>query len=321
MPDLAVASDSPADDYPIDSSQLTDARTVALSVQIGVPAVLQSPTEGVATRVACLPGEKMVSGSSSFSVDGRPLLNLQSEVPIWRDLHLGDSGPDVEALQDTLHSLGLAAGSGGVVSWQTLEGVNSLYKAIGASATDAIYRADILWLPVDQFLPVSCDVALGQQINLQASLATARGEVDSAMLTDPPSAMIDGARVVDIQGEKHPISAEGSLDEAGRVALQSSDAFAIARSQAQPSGVLKESTTLQVDVLFELAEPVDAWGVPVSALTDLADTSACVWAGATGYPVELVTSQLGKAYVAFPEDTDAPDAVSLSPAESSQGCR
>ncbi|MDR0416449.1 MAG: hypothetical protein LBH76_03880, partial [Propionibacteriaceae bacterium] len=75
-----------------------DARTVTLTLTAGPEQRFQTPRSGRVTSSACAAGAEFISGGSALSVDGVPVLGLATAVPLWRDLALGDAGPDVAAL-------------------------------------------------------------------------------------------------------------------------------------------------------------------------------------------------------------------------------
>ena len=66
-------------------------------------AIKASPSEGVDRLVLTASpktvGSVVAPGELVAAVSGRPLLMLPSSVPLYRDIELGDSGPDVAALQ------------------------------------------------------------------------------------------------------------------------------------------------------------------------------------------------------------------------------
>ncbi|HUJ06436.1 MAG TPA: hypothetical protein VLX31_10060 [Streptosporangiaceae bacterium] len=60
------------------------------------------------TRMPVRVGERVYPGRIIAEVDGRPILLLRGRLPAYRDLHQGDSGPDVGQLQADLAGLGYA---------------------------------------------------------------------------------------------------------------------------------------------------------------------------------------------------------------------
>lgn len=60
------------------------------------------------TRMPVKAGDRVTPGRVIAEVDGRPILLLHGRLPPYRDLHVGDHGPDVTQLQQALEQLGYA---------------------------------------------------------------------------------------------------------------------------------------------------------------------------------------------------------------------
>ncbi|WP_066038837.1 hypothetical protein [Herbiconiux solani] len=78
-------------------------------------------------------GSTLVAGSVALEVAGRPLIVLPGELPVYRSLHIGVSGPDVTQLKAALASLGIDAGDAASALYDaaTAAGVESLFRAAG----------------------------------------------------------------------------------------------------------------------------------------------------------------------------------------------
>lgn len=76
-------------------------------------------------------GSTLVAGSVALEVAGRPLIVLPGELPVYRSLHIGVSGPDVTQLKAALESLGIDAG----------DAASALYDAATAAGVEALFRA------------------------------------------------------------------------------------------------------------------------------------------------------------------------------------
>lgn len=86
---------------------------------------------GVVTNQVKQVGEVVQSGSVVSEINGRPLIAIQGAFPFYRDLRLGDIGPDVRQLQQGLRSAGLGGTADGVFGSTTQTAVTSLYKTAG----------------------------------------------------------------------------------------------------------------------------------------------------------------------------------------------
>ncbi|MFK0038355.1 hypothetical protein ACIQTW_00775 [Paenarthrobacter sp. NPDC090517] len=101
-------------------------------------AIKASPSEGidrlVMTSAAKTVGSMVAPGELLAAVSGRPLLVLPSGVPLYRDIELGDSGPDVAALHGALAGFGYAVSSADTFETGTQRALIDWYKAAGHEA-------------------------------------------------------------------------------------------------------------------------------------------------------------------------------------------
>lgn len=79
-------------------------------------------------------GDSVAPGELLAVVSGRPLLVMPANVPMYRDLAAGDSGPDVRALQESLAGFGFAVKATGIFDQPTQDALEAWYKAAGFSA-------------------------------------------------------------------------------------------------------------------------------------------------------------------------------------------
>ncbi|WP_314326333.1 peptidoglycan-binding domain-containing protein [Paenarthrobacter ilicis] len=79
-------------------------------------------------------GDSVVPGELLAVVSGRPLLVMPANVPMYRDLLGGESGPDVRALQEALAGFGFAVKTTGTFDKPTQHALEDWYKAAGFSA-------------------------------------------------------------------------------------------------------------------------------------------------------------------------------------------
>ena len=90
---------------------------------------------GVVTKVP-KPGDTVTSGQVIMEVEGVPVFLLRGELPLWRDIAPGTSGPDVAAVRTALDSLGINAGAPAGQSYDTAlsNAIAALYSRAGYSA-------------------------------------------------------------------------------------------------------------------------------------------------------------------------------------------
>lgn len=76
-------------------------------------------------------GTPVHTGQVLTEVNGRPVFVVQSEFPFYRDVGLGDEGPDVVAIQETLKHLGYSLDADGEFGAQTETAVRDWYAKNG----------------------------------------------------------------------------------------------------------------------------------------------------------------------------------------------
>ncbi|MGR0159815.1 hypothetical protein [Paenarthrobacter nitroguajacolicus] len=82
-------------------------------------------------------GSILAPGELVAAVSGRPLLVLPGGVPLYRDIELGNSGPDVAALHTALAGFGYAISSTDTFDTVTQRALIDWYKAAGYEAPTA----------------------------------------------------------------------------------------------------------------------------------------------------------------------------------------
>lgn len=113
--------------------------TVSGKESMTVPAwVPDGTTRAVVTDSAVHNGDQVASGSRLLGISGRPLIALDLEIPLYRNLHLGDSGPDVRALQSALVDLDLLSRRNrDRLDDDTAKAIRALYARADATAPGA----------------------------------------------------------------------------------------------------------------------------------------------------------------------------------------
>ena len=94
---------------------------------LGGPAVVTGQVKGV--------GATVEAASVALEVVGRPVIVLPGDLPTYRTLRSGVSGPDVQQLKHALRAVGLDGGDPGNATYDaaTAAGVRALYQKVGAS--------------------------------------------------------------------------------------------------------------------------------------------------------------------------------------------
>ncbi len=110
------------------SIDYSDPVSLTLSGAIGV-----AGSTAIVTKVPDV-GTDLGEGSVALEVSGRPVILLQGELPVYRDLRPGSKGDDVLQLEQALKRLGYLATADDVWSDATGAAIQSLYATIGYTA-------------------------------------------------------------------------------------------------------------------------------------------------------------------------------------------
>lgn len=138
--DAAASAPSPKPIFaPVQQGDLLDVRTVPGSVMSEVDVQLmlaESPDDprSIVTETPFTPGDTVSAGDIVVRINGRPVFLLSSPFPFYRDLGVGDEGPDVLALQNNLIHLGYLSNADGRFGPATATAVARLYSRVDAVA-------------------------------------------------------------------------------------------------------------------------------------------------------------------------------------------
>ena len=298
-PSLVVAA-TPAE-IQLVPEELTDAREVELSAQLGAASSLIAPAAGAVTSSGCTPGARFVSGASDMVIEQTRLVNLFTTTPLWRDLAFGDKGDDVSALQHELTRLGFATEVTGRFDWQTWARWDDLVEARDGDTTHGeLARGQVLWLPAAEVMVTACPVPLGNNATQGEALVTLATPLLAASVKTYPHDLAPGARKLVVgDGDGDGEKTELAIDESGR--LTAEGLSALMRTAAYAKYVQNPTDeVLQAELV--LAAPVTVYPVPPSAVAMTSESEGCV-APVKGDPiaVTVVSSKLGRTFIAFAE--------------------
>lgn len=113
------------------------------------------------------PGDEITGGSVVIEISGRPILALQADVPAYRDLRPGDTGPDVLRLNAALATAGLSANKeSSAYDAATQQAVESLYRNAGYPSDGTLPAGEVAFVSA---LPASV-------VQVTATLGTSAAE-------------------------------------------------------------------------------------------------------------------------------------------------
>ncbi len=94
------------------------------------PEIAGNAGRTVVTATYVSAGEQLSLGSLLGFVSGRPVILFDSAVPFYRNLKVGDRGPDVAAFQSAMADLGYLVDVTGTIDQSTSNAVANLYTAL-----------------------------------------------------------------------------------------------------------------------------------------------------------------------------------------------
>lgn len=163
------------------------------------------------TKMRTSRGRGVRPGQVLAELDGRPLLLLRGRLAAYRDLHEGDTGPDVSQLQKALTSLGYGNyDPAGFFGWYTSQDLLLLYQHLGysvplyrpptkkhrlpAAPTAYLPMSEVSYIPAASALVISARARAGSVLNhgqILLRLATGNPYVTGIV----PARQVDQARV------------------------------------------------------------------------------------------------------------------------------
>ncbi|MDY0830174.1 hypothetical protein SK224_13655 [Microbacterium sp. BG28] len=116
-------------------------------------------------------GAELNTLSIALEVAGRPVIVLPGDLPAYRSLRFGVSGPDVVQLKNALRSVGIDGGdpASNVFDAQTAAGITALYAAVGYPAPSG-----------DEGAAQAVSAAEAGVRSAQQAVAAARADLDKA---------------------------------------------------------------------------------------------------------------------------------------------
>ncbi len=291
---------------PLVAEETVDSRSVELSVELGDEAALVTPADGRITATSCSVGETIKSGTSVITLDRVPLVNLHTSTPVWRDLDFGDKGADVEALQAELARLGYSVSVSKRFDWQTWVAWDVLVEKLGGDTDYGTFSVEqVVWLSEKSVTAATCPVRLGATVQAGASLVGLPTPLLSAAVKDYPTDLVPGERTLTVNDVPIALDQDGNVTADGLTAL--ADTASFRRFLQGPDDAI-----LSADLV--LVEPLTVYPVPPAAVALGANGSGCVaLAHGNPAPVTVVSSRLGRSYIAFLDGVPASDEVLLQP--------
>ncbi|NJP97062.1 hypothetical protein HCN51_47865 [Nonomuraea sp. FMUSA5-5] len=231
-------------------------------------------------------GQTIGQGKVLYRVDGKPVVLLRGDVPVYRSLSWGSQGADVRQLNTALVKLGYATDNqidpgSDHFGRQTYYAVKELQDAVGLAETGSLALGQAVFVPagrirITEVVAVPGGMAAAGSVVLRAS-STAR-EVTVALNASRQSQVAAGDKVtITLPNGK---TTAGVVSSVGKVAVKADSGTTvdvrIRPLKPQATGRLDQAP-VQVSIVTDTVR--DVLSVPVNALLALAGG---------GYAVEVV---------------------------------
>jgi len=179
-----------------------------------------SPGAVYISRLGVTAGQTISNGEQLAEVDGEPLFALAGHVPAWRDITLGESGPDVAELQKALASIGYYdhGDTPGFFGTATQDAVSLYYEHLGYTppAAGGVPMTDVIFLPSLPAKVIAVNGAKGQQPGQPFLELAARGSLTLTGELPPAYAgQVKAGLKVKIFDEVTGIHAAGTIADLG----------------------------------------------------------------------------------------------------------
>lgn len=293
-------------DYTIIAAQQ---QTVSQTIQLQTTArwaatsTVRSQATGVVTSVDLDEGAAATHGDVLFTVDLRPVVVAEGDVPAFRDLSRGDDGEDVTQLQELLTQTGHYTGAvdghfGTGLYWA----VRAWQRDHGLAQDGRVRRGDLVFVPR---LPARLAPGEGLEVGATGGGHAVRVLEDSPQFTialpEGQARMVDAGMAVDI----HPPEGEtwrATVDEIRRQESGETEAVLTGTDDEPICGDACEDVPVSEEVLLpseiQVVPEVSGVTVPVPAVvTDADGDTVVVHASGERQPVTVVASASGDAVV------------------------
>jgi len=250
-----------------------------------------SPAAGTVTRVAAAVGDTLKTGTVVASIDDLPIVAMVGAAPLWRDLVLGDNGPDVKRLQAFLGDLGLLTPApDGRFGPDTAAAVRAFNKTVGREKLGAAFAlSSVVWVGKELLTVAGVSAREGDVVAAGQTLVTGPS-TDTAIEVSEPAGGVPIVGMYDlVVGDTRTPYIPGSGAVTDRSAV--SAIAALLGTTGEGAGrIVSTSKT-------------SALSVPASAVVQDASGATCVFTDTVSAPVDVTPVGGDLATTLLPADT------------------
>lgn len=161
----------------------------------------------VVTALNVATGQPVETGRLLGSVSGEPLVAFATTIPLYRDLSLGDAGPDVLALEQALKSVHAITTADSRLDGAAVAALNRLYAQEGRPDRGGFRLANSVSVPPKSSVQ-SVSVHVGQVVEPSAPLMTIVAGDPVLACTVPAGTTVSAGQRVSVEGGAAPIAAK-----------------------------------------------------------------------------------------------------------------
>lgn len=269
------------------------------------------PTDvaAVVTRLPIVVGQTVDAGAVLIEVSDRPVIYLTGNIPLLRDLRMGDRGEDVARLQEALAAWN-APYPDGVFGPGTARALRALYEAAGYDPPleSAALRSELVFGPSGTALVVAIGSRVGAPVVSPLVRLTTSAPVVSAEVAEPLAQQLSIGQEVTVTGTGIGGSLTGKISSISGLVKSEDGAYRVPIHIAVDSGLLPEAVESTVEISVA-SDPDTSIGllVPLSAIySDARDgTFVRVESGddTRRVPVTVVDTGGGQAQITAPDSS------------------
>lgn len=267
------------------------------------PAAANSAS-GTVTSVEAQPGDVLKAGDVLYTVDLRPVVAAEGNVPSFRDLSVGATGADVAQLERFLTTrVGFFETADEEFTALTAAAVEAWQTRLGVHATGVVLRGDLLFLPrLPRRVTLSEEIRVGAQVNSGTGAVESLSKFPRFTITlgadQSELVPLDGNVRVKRSGDTwRGTIASANQTETGQLELElagrNGRALCASACAQLPVG---RPTLMRAELIA--VPPTSGSTVPTAALRTTADgTTVVVGADGDAIPVRVLAEANGQAVV------------------------
>lgn len=239
--------------------------TIAVGQSISIGPVTSSSPAAVITHVYVGVGKRVAAGARLIEVSGRPVYVLAGQFQGYRDLRVGDSGPDAQQLNAALNALKLGAPTSQTYTAQSASALSKLYQRDGYAPPDGqrFDRREVTFVPSVPATVSGMTVRVGASAgaaNLVTLLSGATSVTASLTPDEAKTVRKGNTATIDLGGDTSPVQATVASVVVGASATDT-------QVQLTPAGSLPANSNGQdVKVTIEQTLATQGITVPVTAV-------------------------------------------------------